>query len=249
MREQIREPGALVLGGGPAGAAAALTLRDAGLDVCVVDSAETPGGRAKDFACKATDRCLRCNLCAAQDTIDRAFAPDSNIELLTATRLERIEQTAPQQFQAELTTPVGPVTRTVRSVLVATGFTPFDPSVDAAWQYAQAPNVITGLDLEAMLADGQRSLARPGDGQRPKRLAFVQCVGSRSESAHRQPFATNYCSAVCCGYALRSARLLRHLHPDIDITVFYMDIQRFGQDFDDFLARAQAELQFIKARP
>lgn len=240
----------LVLGAGPAGAAAALALRDAGMNVCVVDSADQPGGRANDFSCKATDRCLRCNLCAAQDTIDRAFAPDSTIELLVATRLLRLDDApAPHRFQALLDTPTGQVTRNVHALLVATGFTPFDPAIDAAWQYAQAPNIVTGLDLEAMLADGQRTLARPGDNAKPARLAFIQCVGSRSETAHRQPFATDYCSAVCCGYALRSARLIRHLHPDIDISVFYMDIQRFGQDFDEVLDRARSEMHFIKARP
>lgn len=133
------------------------------------------------------------------------------------------------------------------AVVVASGYQPYDPAIDASFGYGAVANVITGVEAERQLAD--HPFTRPSDGQAPRRVAFIQCVGSRSEHAHRRPEDTDYCSAVCCAYALRMARRLLHEAPETAITVFYMDLQNFGKDFNAFLQAVQPRLTLIRSRP
>ncbi|MBU0714672.1 MAG: FAD-dependent oxidoreductase, partial [Verrucomicrobia bacterium] len=136
----------------------------------------------------------------------------------------------------------------VDAVVVATGHQPFDPGTLGTFGYGVIPNVISGLDAEHQLA-GQHCITRLSDGSAPHRVAFIQCVGSRSEHAHRRPEDTNYCSAVCCSYALRIARRMQYDVPETAVTVFYMDIQNFGKDFESFYTACQNTMTFIRARP
>jgi len=136
----------------------------------------------------------------------------------------------------------------VDAVVVASGFQPFDPGVQSCYGYKSMPNVITGLEAERQLA-ATRKIVRPSDGQIAKRMAFIQCVGSRSEQVNRRPEDTNYCSAVCCAYAMRTARKLKHASPDAAITIFYMDLQNFGRNFTNFYRKDMANVRFVRARP
>ena len=130
-----------------------------------------------------------------------------------------------------------------QAILVATGFQPYDPSEDKRYGIGRLDNVITAMELEEMWKRQGRILCKP-EGQIPKRIAFVQCVGSRN---HR--IGHDYCSRVCCGYALRMALRLVHEHPKMDITVFYMDIQNFGKDFDRYYGEAKDRLRLIRGLP
>ena len=136
----------------------------------------------------------------------------------------------------------------VDNVVVATGHTAYNPGENSSYRYGAAVNVITGEEAERQLAD-QDSLTRPSDSQTPKRIAFIQCVGSRSEETHLRPEDTNYCSAVCCSYALRIARKIHHQNQDIETTVFYMDIQNFGKGFNDFFDTCKKTIKFVRSRP
>ncbi|MFH1477020.1 MAG: NAD(P)-binding protein [Verrucomicrobiota bacterium] len=136
----------------------------------------------------------------------------------------------------------------VDAVVVATGHAPFNPGQKGTFGYGVIPNVISGLDAEHQLA-GQQCITRLSDGRAPGRVAFIQCVGSRSEHAHRRPEDTNYCSTVCCAYALRIARRMQSDVPETAVTVFYMDIQNFGQDFESFYTACRKTMTFIRARP
>lgn len=136
----------------------------------------------------------------------------------------------------------------VDAVVVATGHDPFHPGQEGMFGYGVVPNVISGLDAEHQLADRHR-ITRVSDGNAPRRVAFIQCVGSRSEHAHRRPEDTNYCSTVCCSYALRMARRMQHDVPDTAVTIFYMDIQNFGKDFESFYAACRKTMTFVRARP
>lgn len=134
------------------------------------------------------------------------------------------------------------------ALVVAAGYEPFNPATDASWGCGAVANVITGVEAEGQLARFSR-ITRPSDGQPPKRVAFIQCVGSRSEHAHRRPEDTDYCSAVCCAYALRMARRVLDATPDAAVTVFYMDLQKFGKDFSAFLGALQSRVTLIRGRP
>jgi heterodisulfide reductase subunit A len=136
----------------------------------------------------------------------------------------------------------------VDNVVIATGYEPYSPAENASYGYGRAANVITGIEAERQLS-AQAKITRPSDGQPPKRVAFVQCVGSRSEEVHRRPEDTNYCSVVCCSYALRMAQLLKYQNEDAEITIFYMDIQKFGKGFDEFYSDCKDNMSFIRSRP
>ena len=128
-----------------------------------------------------------------------------------------------------------------RAVILAGGFTPAPADEKGRLGFGVAPNVITSLELEEMLRRHGKAL-RPSDGQEPKRVAFVQCAGSR------QRLTRNYCSRICCGYGLRLARKLTQ-HQGVRATVFYMDLQSSGRDPDQFLAQARQDLELVRAMP
>ena len=129
------------------------------------------------------------------------------------------------------------------AVILASGFSPFDATCKSTYRYGDLDNVITGLDLErTKRATG--TLVRPSDGQTPQKIAFIQCVGSRDERLGHL-----WCSQVCCPYALRTAMSLKHKYPDLDITVFYMDIQNTGNSFNDFFPQCREALKFVRTIP
>lgn len=132
---------------------------------------------------------------------------------------------------------------TVDAVVVATGFTPFDANEKSTYCYNELANVVTGLDLErAKRAHGK--LVRPSDGGAPEKIAFIQCVGSRDERLGHL-----WCSQVCCPYALRSALAAKHQNPDLDVTVFYMDIQNTTNNFPLFYEQCKEGFRFVRNIP
>jgi heterodisulfide reductase subunit A len=111
--------------------------------------------------------------------------------------------------------------------------------------YGRFKNVITAKDLDEMLRF-HGALSRPSDERLPKTVAFFQCVGSRDES-----IGNLYCSEVCCAYALRLIRAIRHKYPEVNATFLYMDIQPAGASFHDFLnaCREDEGIRFIRSLP
>lgn len=128
------------------------------------------------------------------------------------------------------------------SVVSAVGFQPFDPNEKPRLGYGRVTGVVTALELDSMLRNDNFAPSAENGGMRS--VAFIQCVGSRDPRIGR-----NYCSTVCCGYALRMARLLRHRFPSVEPTMFYMDIQTFDRDFEARLREAAAEVDLIRAIP
>jgi heterodisulfide reductase subunit A len=134
----------------------------------------------------------------------------------------------------------------VGAVILAPGFSPFDVYVENEYGYASYPNVVTSMEFERiMCASGpyEGEILRPSDKRHPKRIAFIQCIGSRN---HKNP----YCSAVCCMYAIKEATVSKEHDSALDITIFYMDIRAQGKGFDEFFNRAQDEygIHFIRSR-
>ena len=109
----------------------------------------------------------------------------------------------------------------VDGALIATGHDAFDARKKPRLGYGRLEDVITGEEAEQILSR-QSFLKTPAES-----VAFVQCVGSRDPQIRR-----NYCSSVCCAYALRLARMLKYRNPDADVTVYYMDLQNFDKTFD-----------------
>jgi heterodisulfide reductase subunit A2 len=136
----------------------------------------------------------------------------------------------------------------VGTIIVATGADVFDPSVLPNYGYGKIANVITTLEFERLINAGGPSgghLIRPSDKQIPKRVAFVQCVGSRSARSGRL-----YCSNVCCMNTIKDSLLIKEHWPDTEIYVFYVDIRAYGKGFEDLYKRARnAGVVFIRGLP
>jgi heterodisulfide reductase subunit A2 len=137
----------------------------------------------------------------------------------------------------------------VGAVVLASGFETFDPTVAGVWGYGVLPNVITAMQLERYLsASGptEGHLIRPSDGKAARKIAFMQCVGSRDENLCNN----GYCSSVCCMYAIKEAVIAKDHVPGLQTTVFYMDMRTHGKDFDQYLERAKDEsgVRFVRCR-
>jgi heterodisulfide reductase subunit A len=127
----------------------------------------------------------------------------------------------------------------VASVIIASGADVFDPSVIHEYGYGVLPNVVTSLEFERLLsASGptQGKVLRPSDGKEPRNIAFVQCVGSRSTV-----YGGEYCSSVCCMYALKEAIVAKEHNESTDIQIFSIDFRAFGKQFEEYRIRAEEE--------
>jgi len=132
------------------------------------------------------------------------------------------------------------------AVILAPGFCLYDSSQKPALGFETYPDVVSSLQFERILSasgpcDGK--VIRPSDGETPDSVAFIQCVGSR-DSEH------NYCSSVCCMYAVKEAVMAKEHEPDLDCEIFYMDIRAHGKGFDEYVERAKSlGIRFTRCRP
>lgn len=121
------------------------------------------------------------------------------------------------------------------AIIVATGYDPFDARIKPEYGYHLYDEVITGLEFERLI-----SSSGPTDGKilindkEPKKVVFIQCVGSRDKQ-----IGNEYCSRVCCMYTAKQAYLLREKIPDAEVTVFYIDVRAFGKGFEEFYDRVR----------
>lgn len=134
----------------------------------------------------------------------------------------------------------------IGSVIFSPGIEVFDAGRRGEFGYGQYNNVVTSIEFERLLsASGPTSGAveRPGDGKHPKKIAWIQCVGSRDHSCDR-----DYCSSVCCMYATKEAFIAREHDSNIEPTIFYIDMRSFGKNFDDYVTRAKEhDIRFERA--
>lgn len=129
----------------------------------------------------------------------------------------------------------------VGTIIVATGW---DLYQGDDYGYGIYDNVITQIQLERILAPNGPTyghLKRPSDGKRPKRILFINCVGSRSLDTNE------YCSVVCCNLSVKNSKLIMSEHPDSEIMVSYIDMRCAGKDYEEYFRRARnAGIVFTK---
>ena len=128
----------------------------------------------------------------------------------------------------------------VGAVVLTPGFEAFDATRRGEFGFGFTPNVLTNVQFERMLsASGptRGHLIRPSDGKSPRKLAFIQCVGSRDSGCDN-----DYCSSVCCMAATKEAILAKEHEPGLEVTIFFLDLRAFGKDFDRYCERAQKQL-------
>ena len=128
------------------------------------------------------------------------------------------------------------------TVLIATGYRTFDAHRKEELGFGIYPGVITSLDMERMLREGA---VRNSIGDKPRRVAFLQCVGSRDEKS-----GNLYCSKLCCVTAVKQAIEVKKLQPDTEAFIFYMDLRMWGQHYEELYRSAQQEydVRFVRGR-
>ncbi|MBD3177774.1 MAG: NAD(P)-binding protein [Armatimonadia bacterium] len=226
-------PRAAVVGAGPAGLAAALKLVQGGLSVLLIDREDRLGGTPVAFGCKATDRCASCFACLNLQQV-RDARDAGAIEVITGGEVTGLTG-APKDRKLEL----GDRQESVAGVIVATGYQPAEiEQARPDYGLGQVAGVTTALELERRFRSG--ALA----DSPPRSLAFVQCAGSRDSSIGR-----DYCSRVCCTYALRLARAIQHRMPEVKLTVFYQDLTPAGPGFDELVAECQGVMNLTRGLP
>jgi heterodisulfide reductase subunit A len=134
----------------------------------------------------------------------------------------------------------------IGSVIFSPGIEVFDPALRGEFGYGIHKNVVTSIEFERLLsASGPTSgtVSRPSDDKHPRKIAWIQCVGSRDNSCGR-----DYCSSVCCMYATKEAYIAREHDSSIEPTIFYIDMRSFGKNFDNYITRAEDnKVRFVRA--
>ena len=192
--------------------------------------AEIEQGFDPEQAINEAARCLACGTCCRCYQCVKACLPEA-LTLQTHRMEDEIKELE------------------IGSVVLATGFDAFDPSIFPTYQYTEFPNVVTSMEFERILsASGpfQGHMVRPSDHQEPKRVAWLQCVGSRDINRCDRP----YCSAVCCMYAIKEAVIAKeHAPGEFDASIFFMDMRTYGKDFEKYYNRAQESgVRFVRSR-
>ncbi len=135
------------------------------------------------------------------------------------------------EFQAE-----------VGTIIVTTGYDPFDPKFKPEFGYGLYKNVMTALEFERLLSSSGPTQGKiEVNGKEPKNIFFIQCVGSRDQTVGNE-----YCSRVCCMFTAKQASLVKDQIPDARVTVCYIDIRAFGKGCEEFYEQVQKKGIFYR---
>jgi quinone-modifying oxidoreductase, subunit QmoB len=226
------ERSVLVVGGGPSGMAAALGVARAGYKAVLVEREPELGGWLRTWKRTLPTRLPYRDLQVGElDRRRKEVEAHPRVEVRCGTTLKRVSG-QPGQFDVDMKVGEEDVTTRVGAIVQATGFRPYDAAKLTHLGYGRSPDVITSVELERMLARGE--VRRPSDGNRPGRIAFVQCAGSRD------PQHLPYCSNVCCRVTLKQALWLRELDSSCEAFVLAKEIRTPGLH-EDFYRRAQED--------
>lgn len=211
----------LVIGGGITGMTSAIGAADAGYNVFLVEKGQELGGWALKLHKQLPQHYPFESLeePTVRSTIEMVKS-HSNIEVFTSSEIEKIVG-FPGQFEISIKTEGGIQQRTAGAIIMAAGFRPYDANKLDHLGYGKSPNIITNVQMEEMASKGK--IIRPSDGKEAKRIAFIQCAGSRD--ANHLP----YCSSYCCLTSLKQAAYIRQMNPDAMAYILYKDIRTPGQ--------------------
>ena len=220
----------IVIGGGVAGMQTALRLAEQGAGVLLVEKENELGGKLRHW------HVLFPSFTPASEVLTelRRRINASDIEVLTGAEVVSLtSKSVSLRDGRELA---------CDSVVLCSGFTLFDAAIKEEYGYGIYDNVFTSVDLERMFREGRVAKA---DGTRPRRIAFLHCVGSRDEKVCQQ-----HCSKVCCITGVKQAMEMKGLFPEADVFNFYMDIRMFGPGYEEMYREAQqrCNIHFVRGR-
>jgi len=210
----------LIVGGGITGMSAAIESAKAGYHVFLVEREETLGGQAallyKQIPAQSPYGQLAKPI--VHQIIDETES-EQGIEILRSTTVKSISG-QPGEFNILLSGKGTKKQIKAASIIMATGWKPYDANRLTEYAYGKNPNVITNHELEKMV-DGS-TILRPSDKKPVQRALFIQCAGSRDKNH------LPYCSTYCCGTSLKQAKYFREMNPDSQVFIIYRDIRAFG---------------------
>jgi heterodisulfide reductase subunit A len=230
-------PTTLVVGGGIAGIIAATDVLEAGFKVVLVEREDQLGGWARRIGKGFPHLTPIKDFLKEKITVLESYP---GLKVYLTSEVVGLEG-FPGNFKATIKQADGTtVEEDIGSIIVATGFKPFDARKKPEFGYGESKQVITTVEMEELLVKGQVST----NGQ-PKEVAFIHCVGSRDKSIGKE-----YCSRTCCTVVAKQALLLKELIPDALVSVFYMDVRAFGKGYEEFFEKAQRSgVIYIRGNP
>ena len=210
----------LVIGGGPAGLEAARSVAELGGEVILLEKRERLGGTPdRENYAKLTHHWRDASEAMAE--LAAAATNNPNVEVKYQTEVKGMSGST-GDFTVDIEAGGAAESLNVGAIIIATGFQHFDPGrATQYYNYYTFPDVITLTDLEKMLKE--HKVVRPSNGEAPKKVAFIQCVGSRDRQ-----IGNEYCSKVCCGIASKQAIEIREQLPDSKVMIFYIDMRMYG---------------------
>ena len=226
----------LIIGSGISGIASANFLYKDN-EVWLIDKKEDIGGLSYEYSCKATDKCNYCGWCLVDENI-KDLHESKKVKILTNSYIKNVNYE--KKFNVDIANNSNNkiISENFSHIILATGSKEFDAKKKARFGYGKFDKVISGYELEKKL--------RTFDFSKNKKIAFIQCVGSRDESINAL-----YCSKVCCRYAVRMVNFINHKYPETDITVYYMDLQLDGKDIKEVYDNLtdKENVKFIRGIP
>jgi heterodisulfide reductase subunit A len=210
----------LIIGGGPSGLESARCVAELGGEAILIEKRERLGGTPdRENYAKLTHHWRDAS--EAMADMAAAVTSNKNVEVKYQAEVKGLSGSA-GNFTVEIEAGGVAEFLNVGAVIIATGFQHFDPGrATQYYNYYSFPDVITLTDLEKMLKE--HKVVRPSNGETPKKIAFIQCVGSRDRQ-----IGNEYCSKVCCGIASKQAIELRQQLPDSKVMIFYIDMRMYG---------------------
>jgi heterodisulfide reductase subunit A-like polyferredoxin len=227
-REVEVTPGAVVIGGGIAGMAAALDVADAGFPAYLVEKSDRLGGRIAELERTYPELELVADWL---DPLIERVQTHPRVTVHLNTQVTEVDGFV-GNFEVGLKGESGSETLRVGAIVVATGFNVFDPQLKPEFGYGHYPQVVTTLEMEQMLAQGELTV----EGRELTEVVFVKCVGSRDTR-----LGNPYCSRVCCMVSAKQSQRVRKLLPDAGVTVFYMDVRAYGKRGEEFYDEARRD--------
>jgi heterodisulfide reductase subunit A len=229
----------LIVGGGPAGLAAAHSLSTVGKDCVIVEKEDRLGGAPilSGYAkLVPTGEWARDAIGGMVERVEK----DDRVTILTNTTVAEFNG-SPGDFKARFSNGEN---AQVEAAVLCSGFTHFDSVNKPEWGFGTFPDVVTTTQVEQMISSGQ-GVRCPSDGRKPQRVAILLCVGSRDRQIGRE-----WCSKICCTVSSNIAMEIREELPDCHVYIYYMDIRTFGLYETKYYWRSQEEfkVKYIKAR-
>jgi len=224
----------LIMGAGPAGIESAVRLKRLGYQVTLIEKENETNSNLKNKIILFPDFSESAILVKALD----AELSKSNITLHLNTEIVQLEQNGTEW----VATDSAGSTYHADAVLIATGYTAFDATRKEEYGYGIYNGVVTSLDLEEMF---KKNSILNSFGEVPRKVCFLQCVGSRDEKT-----GNNYCSKICCITAVKQAIEVKTLSPETEVYIFYMDLRMWGQGYEELYREAQEKygVYFIRGR-